>query len=108
MTEQGSSILEEEANEMMNVQEVARMIEWLRAMGLTDTQLRPPSLQAGQGPQDRILHRGHPGRPGRRHHRIHENLPHGQRRRRHGRRRPGLSPPAHSFNRRRPYSSEPK
>lgn len=38
--EQGSSILEEEAEEeMMNVQEVARLIEWLRAKGLSEAEI---------------------------------------------------------------------
>ena len=37
--EQGSNIIEEEATEMMNVQEVARMTEWLRAMGMSDTEI---------------------------------------------------------------------
>lgn len=37
--EQGSNIIEEEATEMMNVQEVARMTEWLRAMGMSDTKI---------------------------------------------------------------------
>lgn len=31
--EQGSNTIEKEATEMMNVQEAARMAEWLRAMG---------------------------------------------------------------------------
>ena len=37
--EQGSNIIEEEATEEMNVQEVARMTEWLRAMGMSDTEI---------------------------------------------------------------------
>lgn len=37
---QGSNIIEKEATEeMMNVQEVARTIEWLRAKGLSDTEI---------------------------------------------------------------------
>ena len=37
---QGSIIIEKEATEeMMNVQEVARTIEWLRAKGLSDTEI---------------------------------------------------------------------
>ncbi len=37
--EQGSSKIEKEAAEMMNVQEVARAIEWLRAMGMSDSDI---------------------------------------------------------------------
>lgn len=37
--EQGSNIIEEEATEMMNVQEAARMAEWLRAKGMSDTEI---------------------------------------------------------------------
>ena len=37
--EQGSTVMEKEDIEMMNVQEVARMIEYLRAKGLTDTEI---------------------------------------------------------------------
>ncbi len=33
---QGSNIMEEEVSEMMNVEEVARAIEWFKAMGLSD------------------------------------------------------------------------
>lgn len=37
---QGSNFMEKEATEeMMNVQEVARTIEWLRAKGLSDTEI---------------------------------------------------------------------
>ena len=37
---QGSIIIEKETTEeMMNVQEVARTIEWLRAKGLSDTEI---------------------------------------------------------------------
>ena len=39
MAEQGSSMFEKEDDEMMNVQEVARMTEWLRAMGMSDTEI---------------------------------------------------------------------
>lgn len=35
--EQSSSIMEKEDKGMMNVEEVARAIEWVKAMGLTDT-----------------------------------------------------------------------
>ena len=38
MTEQGSNFEEKEKTEMMNVQEVARMTEWLRAKGMSDTE----------------------------------------------------------------------
>ncbi len=37
--EQGSNTIEKEATEMMNVQEVARAIEWLRAKGMSDTEI---------------------------------------------------------------------
>lgn len=38
--EQGSNFKErEEVAEMMNVQEVARMTEWLRAKGMSDTEI---------------------------------------------------------------------
>lgn len=38
--EQSSNIVEkEETVEMMNVQEVARMTEWLRAKGMSDTEI---------------------------------------------------------------------
>ena len=36
---QGSNLMEKEDTEMMNVQEVARMFEYLRAKGLTDTEI---------------------------------------------------------------------
>ena len=37
---QGSIIIEKETTEeMMNIQEVARTIEWLRAKGLSDTEI---------------------------------------------------------------------
>ena len=36
---QGSNIIEKEALEMMNVVEVARMTECLKAMGLTEAQI---------------------------------------------------------------------
>ena len=40
MTEQGSNFEEKEKTEMMNVQErVARMTEWLRAKGMSDTEI---------------------------------------------------------------------
>lgn len=39
MTEQGSDFEEKEKSEMMNVQEVARMTEWLRAKGMSDTEI---------------------------------------------------------------------
>ncbi len=39
MMEQGSSIVEKEGAEMMNVQEVARLIEWLRASGMSETEI---------------------------------------------------------------------
>lgn len=35
--EQGSNSVEKEATEMMNVEEVARAIEWFKAMGLSDS-----------------------------------------------------------------------
>ena len=34
--EQGSSLIEKEDKGMMNVEEVARAIEWVKAMGLTE------------------------------------------------------------------------
>lgn len=37
--EQSSDIIEEEATEMMNVQEVARAIEWLRAEGMSESKI---------------------------------------------------------------------
>lgn len=37
--EHGSTVMEKEDTEMMNVQEVARMFEYLRAKGLTDTEI---------------------------------------------------------------------
>lgn len=37
--EQGSNMIEKEDAEMMNVQEVARTIEWLRAKGMSDTEI---------------------------------------------------------------------
>lgn len=37
--EQGSNIFEEEATEMMNVVEVARMNECLKALGLSDSDI---------------------------------------------------------------------
>ena len=37
--EQGSSTIEKEDAEMMNVQEVARTIEWLRAKGMSDKEI---------------------------------------------------------------------
>lgn len=37
--EQGSNIIEEEATEMMNVVEVARMTECLKALGLSDAEI---------------------------------------------------------------------
>lgn len=37
--EQSSNIFEEDTTEMMNLQEVARMIEWLRATGMSDTKI---------------------------------------------------------------------
>lgn len=37
--EQGSNNIDKEAREMMNVEEVARMIEWLRAIGMSDTDI---------------------------------------------------------------------
>lgn len=37
--EQGSNIAEKEMMEMMNVEEVARMSEWLRVMGISDTDI---------------------------------------------------------------------
>lgn len=37
--EQSSNIIEEEATEMMNVQEVARAIEWLRAEGMSESKI---------------------------------------------------------------------
>ena len=39
MTEQGSNFEEKGKTEMMNVQEVARMTEWLRAKGMSDTEI---------------------------------------------------------------------
>lgn len=39
MMEQGSSIVEKEGTEMMNVQEVARLIEWLRASKMSETEI---------------------------------------------------------------------
>ena len=39
MTKQSSILVEEEVEEMMNVVEVARMSEALKAMGLTDSQI---------------------------------------------------------------------
>lgn len=40
MTEQGSNFEEKEKTEMMNVQErVARMTEWLRAKGMSNTEI---------------------------------------------------------------------
>lgn len=39
MMKQGSSIVEKEGAEMMNVQEVARLIEWLRASGMSETEI---------------------------------------------------------------------
>ncbi len=36
---QSSKTVEKEATEMMNVQEAARMAEWLRAMGMSDTEI---------------------------------------------------------------------
>lgn len=39
MTEQGSNFMEKEDAEMMNVQEVARMTEWLRAKKMSDTEI---------------------------------------------------------------------
>lgn len=39
MMEQGSSIAEKEGTEMMNVQEVARLIEWLRASGISEMEI---------------------------------------------------------------------
>lgn len=37
--EQGSNIIEKEDADMMNVQEVARLIEWLRAMGMSESDI---------------------------------------------------------------------
>lgn len=37
--EQGSNIIEREDADMMNVQEVARLIEWLRAMGMSESDI---------------------------------------------------------------------
>lgn len=37
--EQGSNIIEKEDAEMMNVVEVARLIEWLRAEGLSEAEI---------------------------------------------------------------------
>ena len=39
MMEQSSNLVKKEAEEMMNVQEVARAIEWLRAAGMSDTDI---------------------------------------------------------------------
>lgn len=39
MMEQGSSIVEKEGAEMMNVQEVARLIEWLRTSGMDEAEI---------------------------------------------------------------------
>ena len=39
MKEQGSNLFEEKAEEMMNVQEVARLIEWLRSKGVSETDI---------------------------------------------------------------------
>jgi len=39
MLEQGSSFESKEAEEMMNVQEVARLIEYLRAKGLSEKEI---------------------------------------------------------------------
>ncbi len=36
---QCSNIIEEEVSEMMNVQEVARLIEWLRATGVPEDEI---------------------------------------------------------------------
>lgn len=36
---QGSNTMEKEMTDMMNVEEVARMSEWLRAKGLKDTDI---------------------------------------------------------------------
>ena len=37
--EHGSNIIEKEDADMMNVQEVARLIEWLRAMGMSESDI---------------------------------------------------------------------
>ena len=39
LMEQSSNTVKKEAEEMMNVEEVARMIEWLRAAGMSDTEI---------------------------------------------------------------------
>ena len=39
MIEQSSNLIKKEAEEMMNVQEVARLIEWLRAMGMSESDI---------------------------------------------------------------------
>ena len=37
--EQGSDLIEKEATEEMTITEVTRMNEWLKAMGMSDTQI---------------------------------------------------------------------
>ena len=37
--EHGSTLMKKEDIEMMNVQEVARLIEWLRSVGMSDTDI---------------------------------------------------------------------
>ena len=39
MSEQGSNFMEKEDVEMMTVQEVARLIEWLRAKGTSESEI---------------------------------------------------------------------